>query len=36
MVYMSINQNPAPVNGIRVRAVGDPRQLSEGARQALF
>jgi predicted permease len=35
MVYMSINQNPAPINSIRVRAVGDPRQLSEGVRQAL-
>jgi ABC-type antimicrobial peptide transport system permease subunit len=32
---MSINQNPAPVNSIRVRAVGDPRQLSESVRQAL-
>ncbi|MGC1424138.1 MAG: ADOP family duplicated permease [Terracidiphilus sp.] len=35
MVYMSINQNPAPVN-IRVRAVGDPRQLSESVRRALY
>ena len=35
MVYMSINQNPAPINSIRVRAVGDPRQLSESVRQAL-
>ena len=35
VVYMSINQNPAPVNSIRVRAVGDPRQLSESVRQAL-
>jgi ABC-type lipoprotein release transport system permease subunit len=35
MVYMSINQNPAPVNSIRVRAVGDPQQLSESVRQAL-
>lgn len=34
MVYMDINQNPAPVN-IRVRAVGDPGQLSESVRQAL-
>jgi len=35
MIYMSINQNPAPVNSIRVRAVGDPQQLSESVRQAL-
>ena len=35
MVYMNINQNPAPVNSIRVRAVGDPRQLSESVRRAL-
>jgi predicted permease len=35
MVYMTINQNPAPINSIRVRAVGDPRQLSESVRQAL-
>jgi ABC-type lipoprotein release transport system permease subunit len=35
VVYMSINQNPAPVNSIRVRAVGDPRQLSDSVRQAL-
>ena len=35
VVYMSINQNPAPVNSIRVRAVGNPRQLSESVRQAL-
>jgi len=35
MVYMSINQNPAPVHSIRVRAVGDPRQLSDSVRQAL-
>jgi predicted permease len=35
VVYMSINQNPAPVNSIRVRAVGDPDQLSESVRQAL-
>ena len=32
---MSINQNPAPVNSIRVRAVGDPGQLSDSVRQAL-
>jgi predicted permease len=36
MVYMSINQNPAPVNSIRVRAVGDPRQLSDSVRKALY
>jgi putative ABC transport system permease protein len=35
VVYMSINQNPAPVNSIRVRAAGDPGQLSESVRQAL-
>ncbi len=35
MVYMCINQNPAPVNSIGVRAVGDPRQLSDTVRQAL-
>jgi predicted permease len=36
MVYMSINQNPAPVNSIRVRAVGDPLQLSDSVRKALY
>jgi predicted permease len=36
MVYMSINQNPAPVNSIQVRAVGDPRQLSDSVRKALY
>ena len=36
VVYMSINQNPAPINSIRVRAVGDPRQLSESVRHALY
>lgn len=35
VVYMDINQNPAPVNSISVRAVGDPRQLAESVRQAL-
>lgn len=35
VVYMDINQNPAPVNSIRVRAVGDPRRLSESVRRAL-
>lgn len=36
VVYMSINQEPAPINSIRVRAVGDPRQLSESVRHALY
>jgi predicted permease len=36
VVYMSINQNPAPVNSIRVRAVGDPRQLLDSVRHALY
>jgi predicted permease len=36
VVYMSVNQNPAPVNSIRVRAVGDPRQLSDSVRKALY
>jgi ABC-type lipoprotein release transport system permease subunit len=36
VVYMSINQNPAPINSIRVRSVGDPRQLSESVRHALY
>jgi predicted permease len=35
LVYMSINQRTAPVNSIRVRAVGDPRQLAQSVRQAL-
>jgi predicted permease len=35
MVYMNINQNPAPVNSIRIRAVGNPQLLSESVRQAL-
>jgi predicted permease len=35
VVYMSINQKPDPVNSIRVRAIGDPRLLSEGVREAL-
>ena len=35
VVYMSINQNPAPANSIRVRAIGDPGQLSESVRRAL-
>jgi len=36
MVYMDIKQNPAPVNSIRVRAVGDPRQISNSVRHALY
>jgi predicted permease len=36
VVYMNINQIPAPVNSIRVRAVGDPRQLSESVRHAIY
>jgi predicted permease len=35
MVYMNINQNPAPVSSIRIRAAGDPRHLSESVRHAL-
>ena len=35
MVYMDINQNPAPVSSIRLRAVGEPGQLSNSVRQAL-
>jgi predicted permease len=36
VVYMDINQNPAPVNSIRVRAMGDPGQLAESVRHALY
>ena len=36
MVYMDINQDPAPVNSIRVRAVGDPLKLSASVRHALY
>jgi hypothetical protein len=36
VAYMDINQNPAPVNSIRVRAVGDPRQVSDSVRHALY
>jgi len=32
---MSIDQDPDPANNVRVRAVGDPRQLSDSVRQAL-
>ena len=35
VVYMSINQHPAPVNSIRVRVIGDPGQLSQSVRRAL-
>lgn len=35
IVYMSIYQNPGPVNNIQVRAAHDPRQLPESVRQAL-
>jgi predicted permease len=36
MLYMSNDQNPAIVHSIRVRAVGDPRELSERVRRALL
>jgi predicted permease len=36
VVYMSINQNPAPVNSIRVRAVGDPDEMTDSVRRALY
>ena len=35
MVYMSIDQNPAPVHSIKVRAVGDPLELTGSVREAL-
>ena len=35
IVYMSNDQNPAPVHSIRVRTVGDPVQLSDRVLQAL-
>lgn len=35
VVYMDINQNPAPAS-IRIRAVGEPRQLSESVRRAIY
>ena len=35
MVYMNINQNSAPPHSIRIRAVGDPRELSGSVRQTL-
>ncbi len=34
-VYMNIEQRPAPASNIRVRAMGDPRQISGGVRDAL-
>lgn len=36
MVYMDINQKPAPVNSIRVRVAGDPDRLSDSVRRALY
>lgn len=35
IVYMDINQNPAPVNSIRIRVTGDPQRMSNSVRQAL-
>ena len=35
VVYMDITQRPAPINSIRVRAVGDPRQLADSVRRAI-
>jgi hypothetical protein len=35
VVYMNINQRTAPINGIQIRAVGDPLQLSDSVRRAL-
>jgi hypothetical protein len=35
-VYMNIEQRPAPASNIRVRAMGDPRQISGGVRDALY
>ena len=35
IVYISIDQHPDPVNNIRVRAGGDPRQLSDSVLKAL-
>lgn len=34
-VYMTLDQNPAPIHTIQVRAVGDPRQITERIRQTL-
>jgi predicted permease len=36
VVYMNINQNPAPVNSIRVRVAGNPSQFIESVRHALY
>lgn len=35
VVYMDINQHPAPVNSIRVRVSGDPGKMVDGVRRAL-
>jgi len=35
VVYMNINQRPAPANSIEVRAAVDPQQLSNDVRRAL-
>jgi predicted permease len=35
VVYMSVDQDPAPVHSLKVRAVGDPIELSSSVRQAL-
>lgn len=35
VVYMNINQIPAPVNSIRVRTAGDPRAFVESVRKTL-
>ena len=36
VVYMDLNQSPQPVNSIRLRTYGDPRELSEIVRRALL
>ncbi|WP_109485962.1 ABC transporter permease [Occallatibacter savannae] len=35
MIYMDINQNPAPANSIRVRVAGDPQQMANSVQRAL-
>ena len=35
VAYMSIDQNPAPVHSLKVRAIGDPLELSASVREAL-
>ncbi|HEY1803550.1 MAG TPA: ABC transporter permease [Terracidiphilus sp.] len=35
MIYMNIEQNPAPVHIVRVLGDGDPRQLAQSVRRAL-